>query len=130
MLHCCSGCIRPGSRRSRDAGTNGCQSPGPHVRSDRPGRCRNSRLAILPGVIRLVYREFSRLRHRHVWRERERIPHQLGSYLLLGLEFFIAADFIVTIVDPALIEPAILDGIVLIPILISFLPDCEMRYWY
>jgi uncharacterized membrane protein len=85
---------------------------------------------ILLSVIRLVYREFSRLRRRHIWQERERIRHQLGSYLLLGLEFLIAADVIMTIVDPTLVEVAILGGIVLIRTLISFFLDREMRHWY
>lgn len=85
---------------------------------------------ILLSVIRLVYREFSRLRHRHIWQERERIRHQLGSYLLLGLEFLIAADVIMTIVDPTLVEVAILGGIVLIRTVISFFLDRELRHWY
>jgi uncharacterized membrane protein len=84
----------------------------------------------LLSLVRLVYREFTRLRGRHIWQERERIRHQFGSYLLLGLEFLIAADIIMTIVDPALVEVAILGGIVLIRTVISFFLDREMRHWY
>jgi uncharacterized membrane protein len=85
---------------------------------------------VLLSLCRLVYREFSRLRRRHIWQERERIRHQLGSYLLLGLEFLIAADVIMTIVDPTLVEVAILGGIVLIRTVISFFLDRELRHWY
>jgi len=48
------------------------------------------------------------------------IRHVLGSYLLLGLEFLIAADIIRTIVRPTLEELAILGGIVVIRTVISY----------
>lgn len=43
-------------------------------------------------LFRLICLELSRLRQSSIYRERETIRHQLGSYLLLGLEFLIAAD--------------------------------------
>ena len=48
------------------------------------------------------------------------VRHTVGSYLLLGLEFLIAADIIRTIVKPTLEELAILGGIVAIRTVISY----------
>lgn len=48
------------------------------------------------------------------------IRHKIGSYLLLGLEFLIAADIIRTIVEPTMDELIILGGIVVIRTIVSF----------
>ena len=48
------------------------------------------------------------------------IRHQIGAYLLLGLEFLIAADIIRTFVKPSLDELFILGGLVIIRTIISF----------
>ena len=50
----------------------------------------------------------------------------VGSYLLLGLEFLIAADIIRTIVEPTLEELAILGGIVIIRTIISYFLGKEL----
>jgi len=57
---------------------------------------------------------------------RESIRHQLGSYLLLGLEFLIAADIIQTIRHPQLEEIAVLASIVAIRTVISHFVDHEL----
>ena len=54
------------------------------------------------------------------------IRHMVGSYLLLGLEFLIAADIIRTIVKPTLEELAILGGIVVIRTIISYFLGKEL----
>jgi len=54
------------------------------------------------------------------------IRHTVGSYLLLGLEFLIAADIIRTIVKPTLEELTILGGIVVIRTIISYFLGKEM----
>ena len=54
------------------------------------------------------------------------IRHIVGSYLLLGLEFLIAADVIRTIVKPTLEELAILGGIVAIRTVISYFLGKEL----
>ena len=54
------------------------------------------------------------------------IRHTVGSYLLLGLEFLIAADIIHTIVKPTLEELAILGSIVVIRTIISYFLGKEM----
>ena len=48
------------------------------------------------------------------------IRHILGSYLMLGLEFLIAADIIRTIIQPSLEELGILGGIVLVRTMIGY----------
>lgn len=84
-------------------------------------------LLILGRVIRL---EFSRFRGRIICKEREALRHQLGSYLLLGLEFLIAADIIRTITDPTLEEMALLGSIVLIRTVLSYFLDRELADSY
>ena len=59
--------------------------------------------------------------------ERETLRHQLAYYLLLSLEFLIAADIIETILQPGLEELAILGGIVVIRTVISFSVNWELR---
>lgn len=88
---------------------------------------------ILWGVLLMSFRllkfEFSRLRGRRIFRERETLRHQLGSYLLLGLEFLIAADIIRTVAHPGLEEIAVLVGIVAIRTAISYFLDREILAW-
>ena len=54
------------------------------------------------------------------------IRRTVGSYLLLGLEFLIAADIIRTIAKPTLEELAILGGIVIIRTIISYFLGKEL----
>ena len=77
-------------------------------------------------LIRLIILEISRIKKRSIYYERESLRHQLGSYLLLGLEFLISADIIRTVTHPTLIDMAILASIVVIRTLISFFLDREI----
>lgn len=70
--------------------------------------------------------EFANLRHQHLPRARVKLRQQLGSSLLLGLEFLIAADVIRTVLQPTLEEVAILGGIVAIRTVISYFLHKEM----
>lgn len=70
--------------------------------------------------------EVANLRQRHLPRERVKVRQQLGSSLLLGLEFLIAADVIRTVVQPTLEEVGILGGIVAIRTVISYFLHKEM----
>lgn len=85
---------------------------------------------IVWGVILTTYRllklEFKRLRQQSIYPEREALRHQLGSYLLLGLEFLIAADIIGTITHPTLNDMAVLGSIVLIRTVISYFIEKEV----
>ncbi len=75
---------------------------------------------ILVTSVRLVIFEACSLRGKSTSRKREAIRHQLGSYMLLGLEFLIAADIIETVHNPVLEEIAILGAIVAIRTVISY----------
>lgn len=78
---------------------------------------------IVRGVLLITYRlvrlEFKRIKQKYIFKEREVLRHQLGSHLLLGLEFMIAADIIGTIANPTLNDMALLGSIVVIRTLIS-----------
>ena len=59
--------------------------------------------------------------------ERKALRHQLAYYLLVSLEFLIAADIIDTILAPSLEELAILGGVVVMRTVISFSLGWEMK---
>lgn len=71
--------------------------------------------------------ELSTLRHRNMPKARIRLRQQLGSSLLLGLEFLIAADVIRSVIQPTLEEVAVLGGIVAIRTVISYSLHKEME---
>ena len=87
-------------------------------------------LTIVWGVILITYRllklEFKRFRQKSIYPEREYLRHQLGSYLLLGMEFLIAADIIGTITHPTLKDMAVLGSIVIIRTVISYFLEKEV----
>ncbi len=59
--------------------------------------------------------------------ERDVLRHQLAYYLLLSLEFLIAADIIDTIIQPGLEELALLGGIIAIRTVISLSLNWELK---
>ncbi len=59
---------------------------------------------------------------------RAELRRDLGFYLLLSLEFLVAADIIETIVSPTLEGLAVLGGIVLVRSAISFSLSWELRH--
>jgi len=77
-------------------------------------------------LVRVIILEASRIRKKSIYYERESLRHQLGSYLLLGIEFLIAADIIGTVTHPTLEDMAVLASIVVIRTLISFFLDREI----
>lgn len=85
---------------------------------------------IVWGVILTVYRllmlELSRLKNRSIYQERESVRHQFASYLLLAMEFLIAADIIATVIHPTFQEIAILASIVAIRTVISYFLEKEI----
>lgn len=86
---------------------------------------------IVWGLILTVYRllklEVSRFKHKTIYRERESVRHQFASYLLLALEFLIAADIILTVIHPTFEEIAILASIVVIRTMISYFLEKEIE---
>lgn len=86
---------------------------------------------IIWGVIltlfRLIKLEIKRIRQGSIYRERESLRHQFGSYLLMALEFIIAADIIATFTHPTLKDIAVLGGIVAIRTVISYFLQREIE---
>jgi len=74
----------------------------------------------LLGAVGFIRAEFVRLRGHSDPAANETVRLRFGSYLLLGLEFLIAADIMQTVFKPTLTDVAILGGIVVIRTVISF----------
>lgn len=82
---------------------------------------------VIRTLIRAVVMELTRCRFKHTCCEREGLRREFGSYLLLALEFLIAADIVGTISHPTLEEVAVLGSIVAIRTVISFFLNREMK---
>jgi len=80
-------------------------------------------------LFRLIRLEFRRLKHQVIFHHREALRHSFGSYLLLALEFIIAADIIASFTHPTLEEVAFLGGIVLIRTVISYFLEKEIALY-
>jgi len=78
-------------------------------------------------VVKFVRAEWAALRGQAAEEEKEALRHHLGYYLLLGLEFLVAADILHTVLTPSLHELAILGAIVAIRTVISFSINWELR---
>ena len=78
-------------------------------------------------LVRAIILEFTKCRLKHTCCEREGLRREFGSYLLLALEFLIAADIIGTVYHPTLQEVAVLGSIVAIRTVISFFLNREMQ---
>jgi len=82
---------------------------------------------VLSGLVRFVRAEFSAARGLIVDEERKKLRHVLGYYLLLGLEFLIAADIIDTLMKPRVQDLAVLGSIVIIRTIISYSLNAELK---
>ncbi|NQT92771.1 MAG: DUF1622 domain-containing protein [Lentisphaerae bacterium] len=76
-------------------------------------------------LLMLVRLEMMQARGKNICRPRELMRHHFGSYILLGLEFLIAADVVHTINKPTLHELALLGSIVAIRTVLSFFLNRE-----
>jgi uncharacterized membrane protein len=56
------------------------------------------------------------------------IRYQLGIYLLLGLEFLVAADILETVFKPSLEQLGILSGIVVIRTVLNYFLNKELAH--
>jgi uncharacterized membrane protein len=74
-------------------------------------------------LLRLEYRAF---KGDNICSLREALRHHFGSYILLGLEFLIAADIVRTVVNPDFEGLIILGAIVLIRTVISYFLNREL----
>ena len=79
------------------------------------------------GLVRFVRAEFRAGRGAEVDEDRKRLRHVLGYYLLLGLEFLIAADIIDTLMKPSVQDLIVLGAIVLIRTVISYSLNAELK---
>jgi uncharacterized membrane protein len=82
---------------------------------------------VIGGVARFVRAKFLAATGREIEADRKRLRHVLGYYLLLGLEFLIAADIIDTLMHPTLQDLGALGAIVLIRTVISFSLNAELK---
>jgi uncharacterized membrane protein len=79
------------------------------------------------GAVRLVRLELRGRPFEDDRSERAALRGLVGYYLLLGLEFLVAADVIETILTPSLERVLILGGVVLIRTIISFSLNWELE---
>ena len=79
------------------------------------------------GLVRFVRAELQAARGADVEDDRKRLRHVLGYYLLLGLEFLIAADIIDTLMKPSVQDLIVLGAIVLIRTVISYSLNAELK---
>jgi uncharacterized membrane protein len=84
-------------------------------------------LGVLAGLARFLRSEISAIRGHEISDERRQLRHALGYYLLLGLEFLIAADIIDTLMQPSFQELGTLGAIVLIRTVISYSLNTELK---
>ncbi|MGL5684074.1 MAG: DUF1622 domain-containing protein [Marinifilaceae bacterium] len=81
----------------------------------------------LIGFIAFARNEVNRLNGSFNLVNIRRIRVECGSYLLLGLEFLIASDILETVLKPGFDELAILGGIVVVRIVLSYFLNKEMK---
>src|SRR6266540_5177434 len=82
---------------------------------------------VMCGVARFLRSEISSVRGMNVEGERRKLRQVLGYYLLLGLEFLIAADIIDTLMKPTTQDLVILGAIVAIRTVISYSLNAELK---
>ena len=85
-------------------------------------------LGVLCGLGRFLRSEVASARGTNVDEERRKLRQVLGYYLLLGLEFLIAADIIETLMRPTTQDLIILGAIVAIRTVISYSLNAELRH--
>ena len=78
-------------------------------------------------LFQFIRLEVSHFKGANICPERELMRHHFGSYILLGLEFLIAADIVHTITQPGLEELAALGAIVAIRTILSYFLNREME---
>ena len=78
------------------------------------------------GVLQLIRIELTHLRGGDAERQQGNLRQRLGYYLLLGLEFLLAADIVETIIAPSLEHLGILAAIVVLRTIISWSLSWEL----
>ena len=83
---------------------------------------------VMIGLARFIRSEIAAVRGAIVEEERRQLRHVLGYYLLLGLEFLIAADIIDTLMKPSSQDLIVLGAIVGIRTIISYSLNSELSH--
>jgi len=83
---------------------------------------------VLGGVVRFLHSEVSAVRGSNVEGARRKLRQVLGYYVLLGLEFLIAADIVDTLMKPTTEDLVILGAIVAIRTVISYSLNFELLH--
>ena len=83
---------------------------------------------VVCGLVRFLQAEMKAVRGVTVEEDRRQLRHVLGYYLLLGLEFLIAADIIDTLMKPSVQDLIVLGAIVMIRTIISYSLNAELRF--
>ena len=76
---------------------------------------------------KIIFLEIQRIKVKDIYTERELVRFRFGSYILLGLEFLIAADVMNTIIKPSHNELITLGAIVIIRTILSFFLTKELK---
>ena len=71
--------------------------------------------------------ETRRITGRYSFTATRELRADLGTYLLLGLEFLIASDILKTVLEPSLNELAILGGVVILRTVLSIFLNKEIK---
>lgn len=74
-----------------------------------------------------IHNETRRLTGQYSFTATRELRADLGTYLLLGLEFLIASDILKTVLEPSLNELAILGGVVILRTVLSIFLNKEIR---
>jgi len=82
---------------------------------------------VLCGLARFIRSELHAARGVNVVEDRRSLRHLLGYYLLLGLEFLIAADIIDTLMKPSVQDLIVLGTIIIIRTVISWSLNAELK---
>lgn len=82
---------------------------------------------VIAGLGRFARSEVRAARGLDVTGERKELRHLLGYYLLLGLEFLIAADIIDTLMKPTPQDLLVLGAIIVIRTVISYSLNTELK---
>ena len=83
---------------------------------------------VASGVFRFLRSEIRAARGANADEDRKHLRHLLGYYLLLGLEFLIAADIIETLMKPTPQDLLVLGAIIVIRTVISYSLNAELQF--
>lgn len=82
---------------------------------------------VIGGLTRFIRSEWQAAQGANVDEDRRSHRHLLGYYLLLGLEFLIAADIVETLMKPNVQDLIVLGTIIIIRTVISYSLHAELK---